>query len=289
VLPGRPDSAGWLANVAGFQRRYGIQIELSRATGDADQVAAARELDVLDLSPDIAQANTALFAPYLVFYWLQVPGALKHPKAYWYDDCGAFASIGYDPTRVPKVTSVQQLLAPDYRGSVSVAADPRTDEGALVEVEMAAVAAGGAPDDVTAGVEFFARLHASGNYVQWGASGLPPVLLNWDFAQPEAAHFVPAEASVEAYRAQAVSRFAPHPAAARLWEEYLLSDTGQNACLMLGGRPARMDAMRSEGTLDVAAADALEPVGPPVYVLSPSQLAAARAYVVDHWAGATGS
>jgi putative spermidine/putrescine transport system substrate-binding protein len=73
-----------------------------------------------------------------------------------------------------------------------------------------------------------------------------------------------------------------------LWEEYLLSDTGQNACLNLGARPARLDAMRAEGTLDVAAAAALYPVGPKAVVLTAVELAAARSYVNAHWAAAVG-
>lgn len=49
---------------------------------------------------------------------------------------------------------------------------------------------------------------------------------------------------------QAVSRTAPHPAAARLWEEFLFSDAGQNVYLEGGGRPARTQAMTAAGTLE---------------------------------------
>ena len=49
-------------------------------------------------------------------------------------------------------------------------------------------------------------------------------------------------------------RDAPHPAAARLWQEYLYSDEGQNLWLKGGARPVRFDAMKAAGTLDTAAA-----------------------------------
>ena len=42
---------------------------------------------------------------------------------------------------------------------------------------------------------------------------------------------IPSDASFAAYYDQAISKTAPHPAAARLWEEYLYSTTGQNLWL----------------------------------------------------------
>ncbi len=42
---------------------------------------------------------------------------------------------------------------------------------------------------------------------------------------------------------QAINADAPHPAAARLWQEYLYSDEGQNLWLAGGARPVRADAM----------------------------------------------
>ncbi len=52
------------------------------------------------------------------------------------------------------------------------------------------------------------------------------------------------------YYNQAINKDAPHPAAARLWEEYLYSDAAQNAWLTGGAYPARVDAMEKVGTLD---------------------------------------
>ena len=297
TLAVRPkDSAGWLANLQGFAQAYGIQLNVVTTDAtDASQVTDVRQLDVLDLSPDVADANTPVLAPYLVFYWLQIPAALKHAKAYWYDDCGGFMAIGYDPTRVAAVTSVAGLLNTDLAGGVALAGDPRRDEGALTAVAMASVASGGSADNVAPGVDFFKQLHAAGNLTAPSAGGSPPVVVDWEFHQSNLfpnnqswSYVVPGDGSVAAYRAQAVSKYAPHPAAARLFEEYLLSDTGQNACLRANARPSRMEAMRGEGTLDLAADGALFPVGTKQTVLTASQLAAARAYVNATWAAAVG-
>ena len=65
---------------------------------------------------------------------------------------------------------------------------------------------------------------------------------------------VPDNAVVAAYYVQAISKDAPHPAAARLWQEFLYSDEGQNLWLKGGARPVRFDAMKTAGTLDATAA-----------------------------------
>ena len=46
---------------------------------------------------------------------------------------------------------------------------------------------------------------------------------------------------------QAINKDAPHPAAARLWQEFLYSDEGQNLWLKGGARPVRVEAMVKAG------------------------------------------
>ncbi len=58
---------------------------------------------------------------------------------------------------------------------------------------------------------------------------------------------------VGSYYVQAINSDAPHAAAARLWEEFLYSDEGQNLWLKGGARPVRADAMQKAGTIDTAA------------------------------------
>ena len=59
---------------------------------------------------------------------------------------------------------------------------------------------------------------------------------------------------------QAINKDAPHPAAARLWQEFLYSDEGQNLWLKGGARPVRAEAMVKAGTIDKAAHAALPQV-----------------------------
>ena len=104
--------------------------------------------------------------------------------------------------------------------------------------------------------------------------------------KPDGLRVVPADAVVGGYYAQAISKYAPHPAAARLWEEFVYSDDGQNLWLRAGDRPVRMRAMQDAGHIDAAAAAAMPSVlGSPMF-LTPDQEAAALRYLSTHWAKA---
>ena len=99
---------------------------------------------------------------------------------------------------------------------------------------------------------------------------------------------VPAGAVVGGYYVQAISKDAPHPAAARLWEEYLYSDEGQNLWLRGGVRPVRESAMVAAGTIDEGAYATMPPAsGTPVF-LTEAQSDKATAYLRANWAKAVG-
>ena len=70
---------------------------------------------------------------------------------------------------------------------------------------------------------------------------------------------IPTDASYAAYYDQAISKTAPHPAAARLWEEFLYSTTGQNLWLEGQARPIELSTLVSDGTVDQTAYAALPP------------------------------
>ena len=125
-----------------------------------------------------------------------------------------------------------------------------------------------------------------------------PVVIDWDYlnvaqgvklnGKLDWKTVVPANAVVGSYYVQAINKDAPHAAAARLWEEFLYSDAGQNLWLQGGARPVRADAMRKAGTIDQTAFSALPPVtGTPVF-LTADQTKTATDYLTAHWASAIG-
>ena len=99
---------------------------------------------------------------------------------------------------------------------------------------------------------------------------------------------VPPNALVAGYYFQAINKDAPHPAAARLWQEFLYSDEGQNLSLKGGARPVRADAMAKAGTIDKAAFDALPVDRRAGEVPTQEQTDEGAKYLADNWAKAIG-
>jgi putative spermidine/putrescine transport system substrate-binding protein len=303
------DWANYGAVIDGFTAKYGIPINSANPTGSSqDEVNAVTTLtgttrapDVLDIGMAVALANTALFAPYQVATWNDVLASQKEPTGLWVQDYGGYMSIGYDSSKVPTITSVQDLLGPKFKGTVALNGDPTKANAALNGVMMVSLANGGSLDDISKGVDFFHQLNTLKNFVPVQATtatvknGTTPVVLDWDYLSaghgtdvPTWKVFVPSNAILGGYYAQAINKTAPHPAAARLWEEYLYSDEGQNLWLEGLARPVRMAAMISAGTINTAAAAKLPAVaGTPVF-MSAAQSTAANAYLNAHWAAAIG-
>ena len=303
------DWANYGAILDGFTAKYGIKINSANPTGSSqDEVNAVNQLkgtdrapDVLDVGMAVALANTSLFAPYQVSTWADIPAAQKDPGGLWYQDYGGYMSIGYDSAKVPAITSVNDLLKPQFKGKVALNGDPTQANAALNGVMMVNIAVGGTADDISKGVDFFHQLKQAGNFVPVQATtatvknGTTPVVLDWDYLSavhgtdvPTWKVFVPSNAVLGGYYAQAINKGAPHPAAARLWEEYLYSNDGQNLWLKGGARPVRMLEMTNTGSIDKTAAAALPQVtGAPLF-LTQDQATAAKDYLATHWAKAIG-
>jgi putative spermidine/putrescine transport system substrate-binding protein len=304
-VPG--DWANYKAIISGFTSQYGIPVSVPNPNANSrqeieavkDAGSSASAPDALDLETSDAVANASLLAPYRVAAWNDIPAGQKDSGGRWFADYGGFMSIAYDSTKVPAITTVQDLLGAPYKGKVALTGNPAFTDAALNAVMMAAMASGGTPDDISRGVAFFHQLKAAGSFVNTPAtpatikSGLTPVVFNWDYLEIRRSNdtptwhvVIPTYAVVGEYFAQAINKKAHHPAAARLWEEYLYSDDVQNLWLKAMLRPVRMAAMQSAGTLDEGSAILL-PIAnsTPVY-LTPSQSAAAQSYLAANWVAA---
>jgi putative spermidine/putrescine transport system substrate-binding protein len=301
------DWANYGALLDGFQAKYGIKINSENPNGSTpDELAAIKQSgtssqapDVLDLRIEAAAANAVLFAPYKVATWGDIPDGQKDANAQWFEDYGGYMSIGYDSNKIPTINSIEDFFAGAFGYKISIMGDPNSADSALGAVVMASLAEGGTSTNITKGVAYFHTLKTIGKLSPLTAtpktinSGATPVVFDWDYLAvqrgkglPSWRVMIPSEAIVGGFYSQAINKNAPHPAAARLWEEYLYSDAGQNLWLQSGVRPVRMSAMDSAGTLDGFAASSLPPVtGAPVY-LSPDLVAAERSYLASHWASA---
>lgn len=302
-----PDWANYGVMIQTFQDKYGIKINSAQPDANSqDELNAAKTLqgqdrapDVFDLGINVALSNTATFAPYKIAVWRDIPDNLKDTGGLWYADYGGYTSIGYDARQVPAITSVADLLKDEFRGKVALNGNPVKASAGFHGVVMAALANGGSADDIAPGVEFFKKLHQTGNLLPVDptpatiASGQTPVVIDWEYlnlAQSKALQgsidwkvVVPPGGPVGAYYVQAINKDAPHPAAARLWEEFLYSDEGQNIWLQGFARPVRLDAMTKAGTVDKAAVALLPAVAGNPVVLTQDQLKKAQDYLKEHW------
>ncbi len=304
-----PDWANYGAIIKAFSDKYGIKVNSAQPDASSqDEINAANQQkgrssapDVFDLGQSVALANTAMFAPYQVATFDDIPAAFKDADGTWVNDYGGYMSIGFDSAKVPPVTGVDDLLKPEYRGKVALNGDPTQAGAAFSGVLMVALSQGGSADDIAPGVEFFRKLKQAGNFLPVDPtpatieSGQTPVVIDWNYTNssetkklPSWTVLVPPKAAVAGYYYQAINSDAPHPAAARLWQEFLYSDEGQNLYAQGGVRPVRADNMQSSGTLDAAVATALPVVDGPVTVPTPQQTEAASKYLAENWAAAVG-
>jgi putative spermidine/putrescine transport system substrate-binding protein len=307
-----PDWANYGKMIETFSQKYGIKINSAQPDGSSqDEINAANQLrgtdrapDVFDLGLNVALANTSLFAPYRTERWDDIPAELKEPNGAWVSDYGGYMSIGYDASKVPAPAGMKDLLKPAYKGKVALNGDPTQAAAAFSGVVAASLANGGSADDIAPGVQFFADLKKAGNFLPVDPtpatveSGQTPVVIDWDYLNSAQAAslggkvdwkvVVPENAVVGSFYVQAISKDAPHPAAARLWQEFLFSDEGQNIWLSGYARPVRADVMEQAGTIDKTAFGKLPTVpGKPVF-LTEQQTNTAKEYLASNWSKAVG-
>ncbi|WNY35492.1 hypothetical protein Q9Q99_10870 [Curtobacterium flaccumfaciens] len=128
------------------------------------------------------------------------------------------------------------------------------------------------------------RSSSSGRTTTW--PGVPPPAApgNKDWKT-----VVPKGQALGSYYSQAINKDAPHPAAARLWEEYIASPEVQNLYLQAGAFPSTLAALTKSGKVDQ---DALDAAGgaPKDYVeLTDAQVAAAAKVLKAKWSSTMGS
>jgi ABC-type Fe3+ transport system substrate-binding protein len=306
-----PSWANYGAMLKAFTAKYGININSANPDGTSQQEIDAvtsqkgqsRAPDVIDVGGSFAVQAAAqnLLAPYQVATWGDIPANQKDAKGNWYNDYGGFISIACNMSKVKKCpTTLKELTDPQYAKQVTLNGNPTKATAAFSGVWAASLANGGSFDDIGKGIDFFKKIKAAGNFNPvdpTGAtlqSGETPVVIDWDYssagqvASSKKAGItltvnVPTDGLYGSFYDQAISKFAPHPAAARLWEEFLYSDEGQNIWLQGASRPVRLPAMQKAGTADAAALKALPAVQGTAAFPTEAQVTAAQKVIADRW------
>ncbi len=309
------DWANYGAIMKDFSAKYHIHITDAIPEGSSGQEIQAiqtekgqkRAPDVVDVGTAFAVegANDGLWAPYKVQTWSDIPGNAKDANGDYYADYGGYVAIGYNPSVVKTPpTSFASLMNPAYKHMIGLNNSPTTAGAAFAAVYAAALANGGSFSNIEPGIQYFAKLNQIGNFVPTAIggpttvqNGTTPILIWWDYllaseVSPVVKGFkivIPSDAAYASYYDQAVSAYAPDPAAARLWEEYLYSTTGQNLWLEGFARPIELPTLIANGTVDKKALSALPPAPSGALTFpTDAQQAAAENVVSQNWAKQVG-
>ena len=302
-----------------FKQRTGLQVnELDPNAGSGDELEAIRANkdnpgpqapDVIDvgLSFGPLAKEEGLLQPYKVATWDTIPDGAKDPEGYWWGDYYGVLSFEVNTAVVQNVPQDWvDLLKPEYKGQVALAGDPRTSNQAIQTVYAAALANGGSLDNAEPGLQFFKQLNEAGNLVPiiataaTVAAGETPITIRWTYnalsnrdqtaasGGPAIEVVVPKSGRFGGVYVQGISAYAPHPNAAKLWQEFLFSDEGQNIWLKGYCHPIRYENLVAENKVPQEQLAKLPDVTGAVFP-SLEQLNAATKLITENWDSVVGA
>lgn len=284
------DWCGYGAVIEGFKAKYGLEVnELNPDAGSGDEIEAikANKGNTGDQAPDVIDVGLSfgpsakaegLLQPYKVSTWDTIPDSAKDADGHWYGDYYGVMSFGINKDLVKESPADwADLLKPELANAVALAGDPRVSSQAISAVFAAGLSAAGG--DVAkageAGLDFFKDVVAKGNFVPVIgksaslAQGTTPIIAAWDYnllswrdtlaGNPPIDVVVPKTGVLAGVYIQAISAYAPHPNAAKLWMEYLYSDEGQLGWLKGYCHPIRFNDLAKNGKIPQELLDKLPP------------------------------
>jgi putative spermidine/putrescine transport system substrate-binding protein len=307
--------------IAGFKAKYGIEVnELNPDAGSADEIEAVKANkgntgpqapDVLDVGFSYGPGMVAdgIVQPYKVATWDTIPDSVKDKDGNWYGDY--YGVLAFEVNKDLIKESPQDwpdLLKPEYKNSVALGGEPRTSNQGIQGIYAAGISAGGAPGAgaAEAGLKFFAELNKVGNFVPATgrvgplAQGATPIIIRWDYnaladrdelaGNPDVDVVVPKTGVVAGVYIQAISAYAPHPNAAKLWMEYLYSDEGQLLWLKGYCHPIRFNDLVAKGLVPQELLDKLPPAEGYAKAVFPTldEQAKAKEVITTQWDSVVG-
>ncbi|MGE5702113.1 MAG: ABC transporter substrate-binding protein, partial [Clostridia bacterium] len=190
--------------------------------------------------------------PYKTSYWDEIPEWAKDKDGHWIVGYQGTISIISNKELVKNTpTSWDDLKNGTYKVAIG---DVMKAAQAQMVVLAAAIAHGGDEKNIQPGIDFFAELAKQGRLSMAEVKtasfekGEVEVGMLWDFnslgyrEQIDAKRFdvvIPKEGSVVSGYATIINKYAPHPHAAMLSREYILSDAGQINLAKGYARPIR--------------------------------------------------
>jgi iron(III) transport system substrate-binding protein len=238
-----------------FKRRYPfLKVQYSRTTGEALTSKILREVAARQLSADVVFINNythRIFMKKNIITNYSPPGAGNFPEGfidkqgYWIGFYLVPYAITYNTKLVPKggaPASFEDLLQSKWKGRISL----EREEYLVTQAHMQYLGKQKA-------IEYFKKLaqqdlvliNGHSNQAMLLTAGEFPIIVYSDIARTEELkrkgapiEWVKAEPHITVLVSAAITREARHPAAARLFMNYLASDEGQKQILSIDKPPA---------------------------------------------------
>ena len=310
------DWCGYGAVLDGFKAKYGLEVnELNPDAGSGDEIEAIKANkgntgpqapDVIDVGLSFGPSAKAdgLIQPYKVSTWDTIPDSAKDADGYWYGDYYGVLAFAVNTDIVKNVPKDwPDLAGADYKNAVAFAGDPRVSNQAIQAVYAAGLSAAGgdAAKAGDAGLQAFAAINKAGNFVPVIgksaslAQGSTPIVIAWDYnalswrdtldGNPPIEVVVPKTGVGAGVYIQAISAYAPHPNAAKLWMEYLYSDEGQLGWLKGYCHPIRFNDLAKNGKIPADMMAKMPPAESYAAAAFPSldEQAAAKEVITKQW------
>lgn len=322
-----------------FSKAFGIKITDDNPDGSSayeiqtvKTAPASKVPDAVDVGITYGSDNSNLFSPYKVVNWRDITPTYKDANGRWYGDYAGVIALSYD-TSIPKApTSFNDLKDPAFKNMVAIGGDPSGAQEALMSVFAANLANSGTAANVQNGIDYFKSLKNSGNFVTVLANGQNllagayKVSFSWSFNGPGAVataaaagksikYVIPSDAVIKGTPyIMAIPFNAPHPAAARLWTEFLYSENrgkssktigstkgmtglkifttingGQNIWIAGGALPIEYDAMVAKHLNAAAPVGYSIPSGAKIVTPSPTEQDTAKTLLKAQWPAIAGN
>jgi putative spermidine/putrescine transport system substrate-binding protein len=310
------DWCGYGALLDTFKAKTGLAInEITPNAGSAQEIDAIKNNpnggpaapDVIDVGYSFGPASKeeGILQAYKVATWDTIDPGAKDPDGFWYGDYYGVLSfeINKDVVKGDSPKDWADLLKPEFAHSVALAGDPLNSNQAIQTVQAASLANGGSLDDATKGLEFFKQLNDAGNFVPTVAkqgtlvSGETPIVITWSYlaladrdslkGSVNVEVVIPASGKFGGVYVQGISKTAPHPNAAKLWEEFLYSDAGQLWWTNAYCYTTRYSDLVARNVIPADIKAKLPDVSGTVFPTL-DQNTAAKTLVSDQWASVTG-
>ncbi|BBI34622.1 ABC transporter substrate-binding protein [Cohnella abietis] len=260
VSVGMPDTwANWKDTWGDLQTKYSLahtDTDMSSAEEiakfEAEKAKPTADIGDVGIAFGSVAIDKGVTQPYKTSYWGEIPDWAKDKDGHWivgYQGSISFLTNTKLVQTPPK--SWEDLKNGDYKiivGDVTKAAQ------AQMAVLAAAIAFGGDESNIEPGIAYFEDLAKKGRLSNAEASlaniekGEVQVTLLWDFnalnyrdqlGKDQYNVAIPKEGSVVSGYATIINKYAPHPNAAKLAREYILSDAGQINLAKGYARPIR--------------------------------------------------